>query len=143
MQATVLQSIPTNLYHSNKIGLKSPLLVHSSTNSSEKVGGLGKRLSSPEFIQRPLYFARKHPTAGVTRVWAERGQTVKAEKTQSQKKAGKPRRLPHVGCTLCWAVFVAQDSFADKVHFDPRIKQCFFLNVFRQPDSESINFKSS
>jgi hypothetical protein len=33
-----------------------------------------------------------------------RGQTVKAGKTQSQKKACKPRRLPHFGCTLCWAL---------------------------------------
>jgi len=30
-----------------------------------------------------------------------RGQCLGAEKTRSQKNAPKPRRLPHVGCTLC------------------------------------------
>ena len=32
-----------------------------------------------------------------------RGLCLGAEKTRSQKNACKPRRLPHVRCTLCWA----------------------------------------
>jgi len=43
--------------------------------------------------------------------------TVKAEKTQSQKNACKPRRLPHVGCTLCWAVFTGKsDNVSGKIY---------------------------
>jgi len=34
-----------------------------------------------------------------------RGQCLEAGKTRSQKNACKSRRLPHVRCTLCWAVF--------------------------------------
>jgi len=34
--------------------------------------------------------------------WGKRGQCLGAEKTRSQKNACKSRRLPHVGCTLCW-----------------------------------------
>jgi len=30
-----------------------------------------------------------------------RGQCLGAEKTWSQKNAPKPRRIPHVRCTLC------------------------------------------
>ena len=33
------------------------------------------------------------------------GQCLRAEKTRSQKNARKWRRIPHVGCTPCWAVF--------------------------------------
>jgi hypothetical protein len=41
-----------------------------------------------------------------------RGFGLEAGKTQSQKKAQKPRRVPQVRCTLCWQAFV-QDSLTE------------------------------
>jgi hypothetical protein len=41
----------------------------------------------------------RYPRVGGVWIRSESG-----KKTQSQKKAGKSRRLPHVGCTLCWAL---------------------------------------
>jgi hypothetical protein len=35
-----------------------------------------------------------------------------SEKTRSQKNACKSRRLPLVGCTLCWHAFDLQESLA-------------------------------
>ena len=37
-----------------------------------------------------------------------RGQDLGAGKTRSQKNAPKCRRIPHVRCTPCWAVFDGQ-----------------------------------
>jgi len=50
-------------------------------------------------------------TVCVTRGWAECGFCLRAGKTRSQKKACKPRRLPHVGCTLCWHAFGLEKNF--------------------------------
>ena len=51
-----------------------------------------------------------YPTVCVTRVWAGVDKVWDVEKAQSQKNACKSRRLPHVGCTLCWARFIVPDS---------------------------------
>src|SRR3990172_9171112 len=48
--------------------------------------------------------ARKRPTVGVSRKWAGRDSTQQPEKTQRREKTLKTRRIPLVGCTLCWAV---------------------------------------
>jgi len=39
--------------------------------------------------------------AGVSRKWAGWDSAGELEKTQSQEKALKTRRIPLVGCTLC------------------------------------------
>ena len=54
-----------------------------------------------------------------------RGQCLGAEKTRSQKNTCKPRRLPHVGCTLCW-VWELEDSLAEK---DTAAKLTRFLHT--------------
>ena len=38
-----------------------------------------------------------------------RGFYSRTEKTRSQKNACKSRRIPHVGCTLCWHAFWVQE----------------------------------
>ncbi len=43
------------------------------------------------------------PTACVTRWWAGRGNATLTEPTPSHANGSKTRRLPPVGCTLCWA----------------------------------------
>jgi len=45
----------------------------------------------------------KRPTAGVTRWWVGRDNAALAEPTSSHANCLKTRRLPPVGCTLCWA----------------------------------------
>jgi len=52
-------------------------------------------------------------TVCVTRKWAGVDSAWEQKKTQSQKNASKPRRLPLVGCTLCWAFFT-EGSMAKK-----------------------------
>ena len=52
---------------------------------------------------------RHRPRRGYPRVGG-RGQGLGAGKTRSQKNARKCRRIPHVRCTLCWAVFAFQKS---------------------------------
>ena len=44
-------------------------------------------------------------TAGVTRWWAGRDNATLPEPRLSQEKCPKTRRLPPVGCTLCWVAF--------------------------------------
>jgi hypothetical protein len=44
-------------------------------------------------------------TAGVTRLGWEDGVALEKEKTQSWRNAQKTRRVPQVGCTLCWVAF--------------------------------------
>jgi hypothetical protein len=46
----------------------------------------------------------ERPTAGVTRWWAGRDNAVLPEPALSQVTCLKTRRLPPVGCTLCWAL---------------------------------------
>jgi len=43
------------------------------------------------------------PTVCVTRWWAGRDNAILSEPTPSHTKCLKTRRLPPVGCTLCWA----------------------------------------
>jgi hypothetical protein len=50
-------------------------------------------------------FATEPPNGLRNPLVGGRGQGLKAEKTQSQRKAPKTRRVPHIGCTLCWAGF--------------------------------------
>ncbi|HEY9824506.1 MAG TPA: hypothetical protein V6D19_03600, partial [Stenomitos sp.] len=45
----------------------------------------------------------KCPTVCVTRWWAGRDKAILPEPTPSYEKCLKTRRLPPVGCTLCWA----------------------------------------
>ena len=45
----------------------------------------------------------RRPTACVTRWWAGRDNAILTEPTSSHGNCLKTRRLPPVGCTLCWA----------------------------------------
>ena len=47
-------------------------------------------------------------TAGVTLWWAGRGNVVLTEPAPSHANCPKTRRLPPVGCTLCWAALVQE-----------------------------------
>ena len=49
-----------------------------------------------------LYLQFSSPTVCVTRWWARRDNAALAEPASSQEKCLKTRRLPPVGCTLCW-----------------------------------------
>ena len=50
------------------------------------------------------YYNASRPTARVSGgQGAGVDKSLRAEKTQSQKNACKSRRVPAVGCTLCWA----------------------------------------
>src|SRR6185503_7142637 len=48
-------------------------------------------------------FCVKRPTVCVTRWWAGRDNAILPESASSRVKCLKTRRLPPVGCTLCWA----------------------------------------
>ncbi len=43
------------------------------------------------------------PTAGVTRWWVGGDNAILSERTPSHSNCLKTRRVPPVGCTLCWA----------------------------------------
>src|SRR6266540_1893218 len=60
----------------------------------------------PDFIPF-LYFPTFSTvsTACVTRWWVGRENATLMESTSSQEYCPKTRRLPPVGCTLCWTVF--------------------------------------
>jgi hypothetical protein len=45
------------------------------------------------------------PTVCVSRKWAGADSAGEPEKNSKPEKAQKTRRVPLVGCTLCWAVF--------------------------------------
>jgi hypothetical protein len=83
-----------------------------------------RSLMKPSFLQRidkvpylleaiqscDLYFRvyinrtpKNSPTVGVTRWWAGRDNAILPELTPSHANCLKTRRLPAVGCTLCWA----------------------------------------
>ena len=52
----------------------------------------------------PLLFHHKcRPTVCVTRRWAGRDNATLMEPASSHANCSKTRRLPPVGCTLCWA----------------------------------------
>jgi hypothetical protein len=59
-------------------------------------------------VIRPLMFLTKRLTVCVTRWWAGRGNAILTETTSSRANCLKTRRLPPVGCTLCWAVLFSQ-----------------------------------
>jgi hypothetical protein len=59
-----------------------------------------------------LSFSR--PTVCVSRWWAGWDSAGEQEKARSQKNARKRRRIPPVGCTLCWHAFDLQDSLPEK-----------------------------
>jgi len=60
-------------------------------------------ITKPEFDfrKRTTNFCKETPNGLRYLRVGGRGQCLGAEKTQSQKNAPKPRRLPHVRCTLC------------------------------------------
>jgi len=70
-----------------------------------------KRLHSVVFDEcfydccAPQMFRREGLTVCVTRWWAGRGNATLTELTSSRENCLKTRRLPPVGCTLCWAIF--------------------------------------
>jgi len=47
----------------------------------------------------------RRPTVSVTRWWAGRDNATLTEPTSSHANCSKTRRLPPVGCTLCWHAF--------------------------------------
>src|SRR6266508_104371 len=51
------------------------------------------------------------PTVGVTRKWVGQDNAVLTESTSSQEKCLKTRRVPPVGCTLCWVAFLLRSFF--------------------------------
>src|SRR5687768_15057405 len=53
-----------------------------------------------------LIYDLSSPTVGVTRWWVGRDNATLPEPASSYTKCLKTRRLPPVGCTLCWAAFV-------------------------------------
>jgi hypothetical protein len=55
-------------------------------------------------------YSTRRPTAGVTRWWAGRDNATLTEPTPSHANCLKTRRLPPVGCTLCWAAFSLRDN---------------------------------
>jgi len=57
-----------------------------------------------EIAQNIAYdtYMNSHPTAGVTRWWAGQDNAILPEPTPSPGNCLKTRRLPPVGCTLCW-----------------------------------------
>jgi hypothetical protein len=56
------------------------------------------------FIFTPHFQSKcSRPTACVTRWWVGRANTILPESTSSHANCLKTRRLPPVGCTLCWA----------------------------------------
>src|SRR5512138_3184425 len=54
------------------------------------------------------------PTVCVTCGWAGRGNATLPEPTPSHANCLKTRRLPPVGCTLCWAIHETQDLSLEK-----------------------------
>src|SRR6266498_4015159 len=64
-----------------------------------------------EFIGGIPYYARYSVrlTACVTRWWVGRDNAILTEPTPSHENCLKTRRLPPVGCTLCWAALVDFD----------------------------------
>ena len=65
-------------------------------------------------------------TAGVTRWWVGRGNAALTEPTSSHAKRLKTRRLPPVGCTLCWAVL----GFQPTILFELLSLLIFLLVIF-------------
>ena len=57
------------------------------------------------------------PTVCVTRWWVGQANVTLTEPTPSHAKCLKTRRLPSVGCTLCWAALCIADSSANHTDF--------------------------
>src|SRR5512145_3085916 len=51
-------------------------------------------------------------TGCVTRGWVGRDNAALPEPASSHGNCSKTRRLPPVGCTLCWALFAFQNLFS-------------------------------
>src|SRR5690349_7576682 len=51
-------------------------------------------------------FWQVRPTVGVTREWVGRENAILTEPASSHANCLKTRRLPPVGCTLCWVRFL-------------------------------------
>jgi len=77
---------------------------------SINIGIYIKRLAAIHEFTSPcadklFMFSDRHPTACVTRGWAGRDNATLPEPAPSHANCLKTRRLPPVGCTLCWAQF--------------------------------------
>ena len=59
----------------------------------------------PDFMpcERSSCIFSRRPTVCVTRWWVGRDNATLTEPTSSHAKCLKTRKLPPVGCTLCWA----------------------------------------
>ena len=91
-----------------------------------------------------LFLPWCRPTACVTGKWAGRDNAALTELTSSHANCLKTRRLPPVGCTLCWAHFLNADFLDWSQRPNPsckivlRIKtfamskKDFDLSIFRQ-----------
>ena len=64
-------------------------------------------------------------TAGVSRLGWERGLAVETGKAYSQKNAQMTRRVPQVGCTRCWAVFMPAKTCDGATMLRYRIQNSF------------------
>jgi len=60
-------------------------------------------MDSQPCLRLLIPFLSPHLTACVTRGWAGRDHAALMEPTSSHANCLKTRRLPPVGCTLCWA----------------------------------------
>ena len=72
--------------------------------------GFGAVGRLPHSLIKSSQAARDSPTFCVTRWWAGRENAALPEPASSHRKCLKTRRLPPVGCTLCWA-FSRSKSF--------------------------------
>src|SRR5260221_8345016 len=53
-----------------------------------------------------------------------------SRKTRSQRNACKSRRLPQIHCTLCWAVFIFQDSCSLIISYSNFQKEHLSLSIW-------------
>src|SRR5919108_1836358 len=64
----------------------------------------------------------KQLTAGVTRWWVGRDNATLPEPTSSHRNCLKTRRLPPVGCTLCWHAFDWKTSCTSYQRLNPQTR---------------------
>ena len=88
-------------------------------------------LVSIKFLYFALtYLAIERLTVCVTRWWAGGNNAILTEPTSSQENCLKTRRLPPVGCTLCWAHFAGL-SLLSFSRFDKT--RVYFQHKFHVP----------
>jgi hypothetical protein len=84
--------------------LAAPLTPGASSNSAKQI----------DLMTPPLGTL----TACVSRKWAGRGPGSKMESSRGAENCQKTRRLPLVGCTLCWAALCYEEilSISSQLH---------------------------